>query len=153
MNLRQVVPLLQAKTMYTVNVSFDSSGEYDPTQKLFTYKVPRSIDLREGDLVVVPTTRGMKVATVYGVHSDPGPQINIDAPFRYRWIVQKVDDTQFAKLTAQDDATYDKMNEEDAEAESSHLQAVKAFAAVYPQTSARLARVGQGPAKITRRKK
>lgn len=79
---------------YTVRVTFKSgSGQY-------TFKVHDSIALEMGDQVVVQTKYGSSVADVLFV--DDIPQINYDAPFEYSWVVQKVDRTQYDKLTEQD---------------------------------------------------
>ena len=56
----------------------------------YTYKVPKDAGVAVDDFVVVDTkSRGLTLARVVEAHESP--QIDIDAPFDYKWIVQKVD--------------------------------------------------------------
>lgn len=84
-----LISLLQ-NDFTTVEVLFPNSNSS------YTYKVPLSM-VQEGlkplDMVVVPARSGFSVATVYTIHDSP--QIDLDAPFEYRWIVQKVDTTAY----------------------------------------------------------
>lgn len=65
-----------------------SSGDV----RSYTYKWPTNtgVELRMGDLVVVPVNSNdqYKIGTVMEVHDEP--QINPDRPFVLRWVVQKV---------------------------------------------------------------
>ena len=58
-----------------------------------TYKVDKGLDLKEGDLVVVPAGTTFKVGRVTKV--DAEPDIDIEAPYALKWVVQKVDTTKF----------------------------------------------------------
>jgi hypothetical protein len=56
----------------------------------YTYKVPKDADVKVGDYVVTyGERRGLCIARV--VRVDEQPQIDVDASFDYKWVVQKVD--------------------------------------------------------------
>jgi hypothetical protein len=64
--------------------------------KLYTYKCSKDVasELTKGDRVVVPTgENAMAVATVWLV--DGAAEIDYNAQFAYRWIVQKVEDQKY----------------------------------------------------------
>lgn len=64
--------------------------------KTYTYKVNhmQAANLAKGDRVVVPTDAdAFAVATVWMV--DKTPQIDYNAQFEYRWLVQKVDAQEY----------------------------------------------------------
>jgi hypothetical protein len=60
-----------------------------PSQQ-FTYKVPKDSGLKAGDAVVVDSPRnGLVIARVHEVHDYP--KLDLDSDIEYKWIVQKVD--------------------------------------------------------------
>lgn len=103
MNQKHLLSLLQ-NGYTTVNVTFtgnDPSLEFPRPPlvrcKVYTYKARLEDKLEVGDHVVVdsPTT-GLSIAVVTDVHKSP--QIDLDAPFTYKWIVQKVDRTRYDEM-------------------------------------------------------
>lgn len=68
----------------------------------YIYKVPKSWDIKEGDTLIVLTERA-GLAFVHVVSVDEKPDIDVDAEFSYRWAVQKVDLTEFQKLTLKEE--------------------------------------------------
>jgi len=80
------------------------SGASTPLAKRYTYKALLSDNLQEGDCVVVDSpSRGLTLVTVVAVHSTP--KIDLDAPFTYKWIVQKVDRSTYDD-TMEKEATF-----------------------------------------------
>lgn len=76
----------------TVNVRFlGDNGE--PQTGTCTYKVPTSLALEKGDILVVPARQSFKLAKVDEVHAEP--QIDVTKPLALRWAVQKVDFTGY----------------------------------------------------------
>lgn len=70
-------------------------GEYD-------YKVMESDNIKVGDFVIVDSPHsGLTVAMVSRV--DAKPRIDLDAPFAYKWIVQKVDRTRYDEVLKQEE--------------------------------------------------
>jgi hypothetical protein len=61
--------------------------------KTYTYKVPLSMGLKAGDHAVVKVGGEFKVAEIAEVHEQP--EIDVRAPYAYRWIVCKVDVEQY----------------------------------------------------------
>ena len=68
----------------------------------YTYKVPKSWDIKEGDTLIVLTERN-GLSFVHVVSVDDMPDIDVDADFHYRWAVQKVDLTEFQELTLKEE--------------------------------------------------
>jgi len=61
-----------------------------PTPKAYTYKVPRDEAIAIDDYVVVHGEHsGLAIGRVVRVDADP--RIDVDAPYDYKWIVQRVD--------------------------------------------------------------
>jgi len=54
--------------------------------------------VKAGDFCVVKTSALFDVVKVDEVHEEP----QLGGGFDYKWIVQKIDDTEFKKLTLQD---------------------------------------------------
>ena len=76
------------RVIFTVNLPFDPVAV--GAQTGYTYLMPYAMDLRVGDAVVVPVTgNGFKIGQVIAV--DAQPDLNLDAPFQYKWVVGKVD--------------------------------------------------------------
>lgn len=58
--------------------------------KTYTYKVPLDANIQDGDFVVVyRDTTGLNIGMVTRV--DAAPQIDVDANYDYKWIVQRID--------------------------------------------------------------
>lgn len=111
---------LVASNCVTVNVRFkDHQG--NPVGQAYTYKVPKDLKVEVGDEVVVdaPST-GMTVVVVTNVHGTA--RIDIEAPFRYKWVVAKVDREAYDGLLAKDDAVSEKVEELQREAQTRALE-------------------------------
>lgn len=94
MKINHMIALLQ--TGYTT-IKVQLGG---PTGSLYTYKAP--LGLIEGDQVVVEMPGGhMRVLDVVKV--DETPQIDVDSDIDYKWVVQKVDKTQYNELLAKEE--------------------------------------------------
>lgn len=67
------------------------------SEQLYTYKALKVTGVKVGDSVVVDSpSKGLCVVPVVEVHDTP--QIDLDAPFEYKWIVQKVDRAEYDSL-------------------------------------------------------
>lgn len=88
MKQNHILSLLQ-ENYTTVAVTFAVEIEkYLPgVNKLYTYKT--NVDLKENDMVVVPSPDGFRVVRIIEVHDSP--EIDTDASFDYKWVVDKVD--------------------------------------------------------------
>jgi hypothetical protein len=80
MNPRHLVSLIDGEYT-TVAVRFDAAS------KLYTYKT--RLKLQRNDWVIVSVNDVLKVVQVVQVHATP--QIDFEAKFDYKWVVQKVD--------------------------------------------------------------
>ena len=80
---------------YTVAVKFRTDSYYR-SDKHYTYKVPKTIELIEGDKVLVCVSNDLskvdelKVTTVQAINREP--EIESNAGFDYKWIVAKLND-------------------------------------------------------------
>lgn len=91
-NKMHLVALLQ--TGYTtVHVTFDSACR----SQAYVYKAPTKMGVAVGDMLVVPARDAFQVGWVKSV--DKSPKIDVKAPFEYKWVVQKVDTTQYTDQT------------------------------------------------------
>ena len=73
------------------------SVKFTGSEKSYTYKVPEGMELAEGDLAVVDApSSGYTIVKVTKVHDESG--IDIDAQFRYKWLVSKVDTASYTAL-------------------------------------------------------
>lgn len=78
--------------------------------KRYTYKAKLADKVEVGDSVVVDSTsNGMVVMDVVAVHATP--KIDLDAPFTYKWIVQKVDAEGYKRTLEQEDKFHQVMLE------------------------------------------
>lgn len=101
MKQRHLLALLQSGYT-TIQVKFDN------TPKTYTYKARCHIEI--GDRVIVDTPRnGLTLVEVVGI--DKAPRIDIDADFTYKWIVQKVDRTDYDRIVEQEKAFMDTLQE------------------------------------------
>lgn len=92
MNPKHIVSLLQG-AYTTVEVRFE------PVGKLYTYKT--RLKLVKGDWVIVVVNHVVKVVEVVNVHA--APRIDFDAPYDYKWIVQKVDFANYNKILEEEE--------------------------------------------------
>jgi hypothetical protein len=79
--------------------------------KTWTFKVPLSWNIKEGDIAVVKSNNGHGLSFVHVVSVDAIPDIDIDANFEYKWLVQKVDTTEFDSLVEKEKVFGDTMLE------------------------------------------
>lgn len=97
MKNHHIVSLLQ--TGYTtVQIVFAAATERNQeprweTHRNYTYKAKLSAGISVDDLVVVHAPFGFKIVKVVAVHDFP--QIDTDVDFEYKWIVQKLDTTEY----------------------------------------------------------
>lgn len=91
MKPNHVISLLQG-SYTTVDVRFDLLS------KLYTYKT--RLSLVKGDWAVVLVKNVLKIVEVISVHS--APKIDYEAPYDYKWIVQKVDMTMYEKTVKEE---------------------------------------------------
>lgn len=108
-NAATALMTLVAGNCVTIHVRFkDHNG--NAVGQAYTYKAPKDVKLEAGDEVVVdaPST-GLTVVVVTQVHKTA--KIDLDAPFRYKWIVGKVDRKAYDDRLAKDDAITEKVEE------------------------------------------
>lgn len=111
LNHNHILSLLQTG-FTTVGVTFEVNmdADSDPTLRTrnrnqrvkdYTYKALESDNLQVGDLVVVDSpSEGLVIVQVTRV--DSKPKIDLDVPFSYKWIVQKIDRTRYDSLLKQE---------------------------------------------------
>ena len=92
--MQQHLVELLLKNFYTVGIRFKNS------HKVYTYKVDLATELAEEDQVVVQTTSGYEIVTVARV--DEGMNIDVTSDIKYKFIVQKLDLTQYEELCDKD---------------------------------------------------
>lgn len=103
MNTRQMIAMLQ-EDYYTVGVQFKRGSQL--SLKDYTYKVPRKITLQLKDEVVVFTPiDGAAMAIVTRI--DDRPVLDLEGSKSYKWIVQKVDFSEYNKKTQTEKALFD----------------------------------------------
>ncbi len=103
MKMRHIVALLQ-EGYTTIQVQFQ------PGQRFYTYKGDLADNIQPGDYVVVDTpSDGYKIVRVHNV--DAVPQIDVDADFSYKWIVQKVDPSKYLARVEAERAFADQLRE------------------------------------------
>lgn len=80
---------------YTIGVKFYSDNGYGNTNlgpKTYSYKVPNEITLNLDDHVVVRVEgKDPQLKVVKVVEVSQGDATDANAPFKYKWIVQKVE--------------------------------------------------------------
>lgn len=117
MKTKHIASLLQTG-FTTVQVVFRASQhsiaatQYEAGRipKPYTYKASLDDKLTTEDYVVVDTpTHGFVVAKVVGV--DATPDLDLDADYDYKWIVQKVDPTKYQSNVAKEAAFNQAMQE------------------------------------------
>lgn len=81
---------------YTIGVVFQNDGRYSETsgygKKAYTYKVPNDIKFAVDDFAVVRVEgKDPELKVVKVVEVNDGNTCEQDAPFKYKWVVQKVE--------------------------------------------------------------
>lgn len=99
MNINGLASLL-FEDVKTIEVQF--SGE----PKRYVYKTLDN-SIVEGDSVVVLPPKGLSIARVCKVHTVN--KIDLNAPYSYKWIVSKVDTTQYNQLIEKEEAFEDSL--------------------------------------------
>lgn len=94
-NYNHLITLLQ-KGYTTVEVAFDKERQ----RRVYTYKASLTMGLQPADLAVVESPSGFEVVTVVRVHGEP--QINVKAPYKFKWVVSKVDRTAYDEQMARE---------------------------------------------------
>lgn len=86
-------------------------GELDAKQpQSWTYKVRKDSGIKVDDAVIVESPQnGLQIVRVVEVHDTP--QIDLDAPFEYKWIIQRVDRTEHDEQVAKERQFNDTMLE------------------------------------------
>lgn len=103
MKQRHIISLLQTG-FTTIHCSFPARLHSNcGTEKTYAYKASGWIE--PGDHVVVEREGILSIAVVKVV--DKVAQIDPDADFAYKWIVQKVDQTEYLKIQAEERAFND----------------------------------------------
>jgi hypothetical protein len=80
----------------TVSVTFSTTkSHYGSYGKKYTYKVPKALDVKPGDLLVVyvagrDQAEALQIVTIAEVHENPA--INAGAHFDYKWAVGRFQD-------------------------------------------------------------
>jgi len=90
MKTRHIISLLQ-DNYTTVKVEFNTNAALT-----YTYKVLKSDNYKVGDTAIVETAAvppKLKIVHIIEVHDVP--MIDTDANFDYKWLVQKIDRTQY----------------------------------------------------------
>lgn len=77
-----------------------TGGDKESEPESWTYKVRKDMGIQVDDAVIVDSpSNGLQIVRVVAVHDTP--QIDLDAPFEYKWVIQKIDraehDAQVAK--------------------------------------------------------
>ena len=110
-NHNHILSLLQTG-FTTIAVAFDYNADADTDPVLrarnrstrvkeYSYKALLTDNIKVGDLVVVDSpSEGLIIVQVIRV--DAKPRIELDAPFAYKWIVQKIDRSRYDNLLAQE---------------------------------------------------
>lgn len=86
--------LLQ-KDYITVAATYnETASPLSSYSKAYTFKATASMNLAVGDTCVVEAPNGeFKLVTITAIHETP--QIDLEADFAYKWLVQKVDTTGY----------------------------------------------------------
>lgn len=119
-NHNHILSLLQTG-FTTIGVVFDLEfdARQDPVLRArnrnnqtqeYTYKALETDQLKVGDFVVVDSPHeGLCITRVTRV--DAKPKIDLNAPFSYKWIVQKIERERYDSLLAQEEAFKDALVE------------------------------------------
>jgi len=78
-------------------------------RRTFVYKAPLAMGVEAGDFCVINTQNGLSVVKVDSV--DATPQIDTDADFDYKWIVQKINLTAYDARVKRESAFTDMLRD------------------------------------------
>lgn len=144
-NHNHILSLLQTG-FTTVNVTFETEDVVDVQQpdrafpnrtrsrrvKEYTYKALLTDDIKAGDYVVVESPQsGLVIVQVTSV--DAKPRIDLEVPFSYKWIVQKIDTARYQELLRQEQEFKDALLE--VERVKQREAVMKSFQEVLPEGS------------------
>jgi len=122
-NHNHILSLLQTG-FTTIQVTFSNEevvGTKQPDQafpnrtrrrqvQTYTYKALETDNIQPGDCVIVDSPHeGLQIVTV--THVDTKPNIDLSAPFPYKWVVQKVDRSRYDDLLKQEQSFKDALVE------------------------------------------
>jgi len=120
---------LLLENFYTIGIRFNNSA------KVYTYKVAKDIELlADEDQVIVATTSGFEIVNVTRV--DEGMNIDLSSDIKYKFIVQKLDRTQYDELCDKDKNVAGVIAKGAAEAKRKEL--VEAFTGALDDTQVKL---------------
>lgn len=94
---------LMRDNYYTVEVTYGLGQGKAEGERTYTFKVPKDVQLNEGDAVVVPADSNSKPYTIVyvaKVHLEAELDFALDVDFK--WIVSKVDTAQFDAIGAEE---------------------------------------------------
>ncbi len=113
------------------------------TVRTFTYKAPFTANIVVDDYVVVESPKGGPMVGLV-MRVDEKANIDLDADFEYKWIVQRIDRTEYDARVKRDAAFIETMNEVEREAQKAKL--IKKFADHLPEGSEARAKYEQAVA-------
>ena len=125
------------------NVQYDNLGRghgrvpqaaqpMPPIHDLYTYKAKLTTNVKPGEAVVVEVRGRLVLALVHSV--DEVPRIDTDADYDYKWIVQRVDMTEYRQCEADEQAFRDSLQQ--IEREKQRAATLASFMENLPQGSA-----------------
>lgn len=93
-----IKPFITVKAVFTHELTIDevlktSAEDIAKTMKLasayaYTFKADRSLELKIGDYALVHANNELKIVQICEVHDQP--QLDPDASYQYKWLVDKV---------------------------------------------------------------
>lgn len=97
--------------MTTVKVVFDFSNIISSNNdflnisaKKYTYKITKNSGIKAGDVIAVPANGEVKIVLV--VEVDDEPDIDYDARYKYQWVIQKIDTSEYHKRVDSENKFY-----------------------------------------------
>lgn len=79
--------------------------------ELFSYKIPKGSGIKADDIVIVPAGGKIKMAVVMVV--DPVPSLDFTRNCTYKWVIQKLDFTEFNDIMTREADFRNRMEEVD----------------------------------------
>jgi hypothetical protein len=64
--------------------------------KTYVYKAPKTWELVAGDFALVMVNTALKIVRICEIHAEP--QIDLEAQYPYKWLVQKIDMSEYDAL-------------------------------------------------------
>lgn len=123
-------------TNYDVVKCNHVSVENEPVGQLYIFKADKSLELKEGDQVVVDTTRGLSICTVHSLVAQL--PINVrDLSAAKAWVACKLDlDLHKQRIEATEQRAYLLKKMEEAKAAADVTEVYRALAANNPEMAA-----------------